>query len=234
MSNFERRTLITTGIQARSVNGKRLLVGRAAVYNLLSADLGGFREMLAPGTFTRAIREKDDVVFTLNHDANALPLGRVSSGTLELSEDKSGLNFRCYLPNTQAARDLFESVGRQDIRECSFAFQVPDGGDTWDEATDENGRKFIKRTVREVKPLMDVSAVLRPAYPSGTSVSTLVATNLSSLQVSPRALAEARSRGGYAPRPVVLVDDEDRLWILREKSRKMGVIIAQEKEDGLR
>jgi hypothetical protein len=203
-TQFERRSFATS-ISVRSAGGKNALVGRAAAYNTLSADLGGFREIIAPGTFSRAVREKDDCAFLVNHDSNALPLGRVSSGTLQLSEDQSGLNCRCELPDTQAAHDLVESINRGDIREMSFAFSVPSGGDEWGDGYDENGIKYPLRTLREVRPLFDVSAVLRPAYPSGTSLSALSAQNISSLQVSAGALLEARSRGGYTPRPPVIV-----------------------------
>lgn len=227
--NFERRSF-TTKIEVRKSGSKNYLVGRAASYGVLSADLGGFREMIARGAFSRAVREKDDCVFTLNHDSNALPLGRVSSGTLVLTDSADGLDCRCDLPDTQAARDLVQSISRGDIREMSFAFQVPsDGsGDEWGDAYDENGLKFVKRTLKTVKPLWDVSAVLRPAYPSGTSVSVdaLTPPNVSSLslKVSPRALAEARSRGGYAPRPRA-VQKTATVEELRDRMQTWGRVI---------
>ncbi|HEV2522706.1 MAG TPA: HK97 family phage prohead protease [Candidatus Acidoferrales bacterium] len=205
MNNQLERRSFTTNIEVRSAGGKNVLVGRAAAYNSLSADLGGFREIIAPGTFSRAVREKDDCAFLVNHDEKALPLGRVSSGTLQLTEDQNGLNCRCDLPNTQAAHDLVESINRNDIREMSFAFAIPAGGDEWSDGYDENGIKYPLRTLREVRPLFDVSAVLRPAYPSGTSLSALATQNISSLQVSATALMEARSRGGYVPRPRIVV-----------------------------
>jgi HK97 family phage prohead protease len=224
MTQFERRSYATK-IEVRTSSGKNVLVGRAASYSTLSADLGGFRETIAPGTFSRAVREKDDCVFTLNHDSSALPLGRVSSGTLQLSEDAYGLTCRCDLPNSQAAKDLVESINRGDIREMSFAFQVPEGGDEWGDDIDENGVRFVKRTLRTVK-LFDVSAVLHPAYPSGTTVNALTAQNVSSLQVSGRALAEARSRGGFAPKPPVLAPPSR--YDLHRRAEVIGNKIAHE------
>jgi HK97 family phage prohead protease len=230
MTQFERRSF-ATHLEVRASSGGNILTGRAASYNTLSADLGGFRETIAPGTFSRAVREKDDCVFTLNHDSNALPLGRVSSGTLQLSEDSAGLNCRCDLPNTQAARDLVESISRWDIREMSFAFQVPDGGDEWGDDTDEEGQRFIKRTLRTVK-LFDVSAVLRPAYPTGTSVnawrpSPMDVSNLLT-KVSERALVEARSRGGFAPRPRVAIAEPASRYELHQRAQQLGNQIASE------
>lgn len=230
MISFERRSF-ATHLEVRASSGKNILTGRAASYNTLSADLGGFRETIAPGTFSRAVREKDDAVFTLNHDADALPLGRVSSGTLQLSEDSAGLNCRCDLPNSQAAHDLVESINRGDIREMSFAFQVRDGEDEWSDDTDEEGQRFVKRTLRGLK-LFDVSAVLRPAYPTGTHVNAWhpSPTDVSNLllKVSERALVEARSRGGFAPRPRIVIPAEPSRYELHLRSQATGQRIADE------
>src|ERR1051325_8657221 len=109
-------------LRAETVDGKRYLTGYAANYNVLSEDLGwGLRERIMPGAFTRALREKQDVRHLKNHDPN-LVLGRTKAGTTELGEDSKGLNFRTLMPNTSYATDLFESVGRGDIDECSFGF----------------------------------------------------------------------------------------------------------------
>jgi HK97 family phage prohead protease len=242
MTQFERRSFATK-LEVRASAGKNYLVGRAASYGVLSADLGGFREVIAPGAFSRAVREKDDCVFTLNHSATDLPYGRVSSGTLVLTDSKDGLDCRCELGNSQQARDLMEAVRRQDIREMSFAFQVPEtGGDEWGDDYDENGLKFLKRTLRMVKPLFDVSAVLRPAYPSGTSVSAqrLTPPNVSNLltQVSARTLqrvgVELRARGMKAPVKAALWDEADRDWMRRERFRKLGIQIREDDANATR
>ena len=62
------------------------ITGLAAVFNSLSEDLGGWREIILPGAFTRALRERQDVVAIVNHDANLL-LGRVANGSLVLAQD---------------------------------------------------------------------------------------------------------------------------------------------------
>lgn len=149
-------------LRAESQGDEMSLVGRAASFNVLSQDLGGFREMLAPGCFSLSLATNPDVKCLINHDASLL-LGRTKSGTLKVWEDAQGLNFKCQLdPNQQAHRDFHSAIKRGDIDQCSFAFTVPDGGDDWAEVT-ENGARFIKRTVRAVN-LMDVSAVTYPAY----------------------------------------------------------------------
>ena len=51
-AQIERRVL--RGAELRAAGGRRI-VGYAAVFNSLSEDLGGFREIILPGTFDRAI-----------------------------------------------------------------------------------------------------------------------------------------------------------------------------------
>lgn len=139
------------------------LEGVAASYDTLSGDLGGFRERIAKGAFSKSLQDNDDVVALLNHDHNHV-LGRVKSGTLNLFDLAKGLGFRVQLdPNNANHRDIYSSVKRRDINQCSFAFSVPDGGDDWDEAIDDRGQKFVRRTLKHVK-LFDVSVVTRPAY----------------------------------------------------------------------
>lgn len=165
LPEIEKRQAVAS-LRADSQGDEMCLVGRAASFNVLSQDLGGFREVIAPGAFKRTLASANcDVKCLLNHDASLI-LGRTKSGTLKVWEDERGLNFRCQLdPNNQSHKDFYRSIARKDIDECSFAFQVPDGGDDWAEDTDSNGQRFVKRTLNNVS-LMDVSAVTYPAYNS--------------------------------------------------------------------
>jgi len=133
--------------------------GFAAVYNQLSEDLGGFRERILPGAFSRCLESGPDVRCLFNHNPELL-LGRTKSGTLRLSEESAGLYFDCDLPDTQAGRDVRASIKRGDIDQCSFSFSVI--GQNWSEGG----------TIRELTDvdLFDVSPVTFPAYPQ-TSVS---------------------------------------------------------------
>jgi len=134
--------------------------GYSAVFNRLSGDLGGFKEKIAPGAFTKTLAESD-VRALFNHDPNFV-LGRTKSGTLELREDEKGLWMEVEPPDTQWARDLVTTIKRGDIDQQSFAFRTIK--DTW---TNEEGKLPI-RTLNEVQ-LFDVSPVTYPAYPQ-TSV----------------------------------------------------------------
>ena len=137
------------------------IVGYASVFDE-ETDIGGmFREVVRPGAFARAIKEKQDVRALFNHDPNYV-LGRTKSGTLKIEEDKRGLWIEVQPPNTQFAADLMESMKRGDVDSMSFAFIATE--ETWTERKDD-------ATLRELKDLdlFDISAVTYPAY-EGTSV----------------------------------------------------------------
>jgi uncharacterized protein len=162
-----------------AADGKQI-AGYAARYNVLSHDLGGFRERIAPKAFERVIAAKDlDAVALFNHQVNYV-LGRTSAGTLRLSADRVGLRFECDLPNTTYAHDLHESVKRGDINQVSFGFTLDHGID--DEMGEEEvpqedrsrkPQRCIVRTIRNFQKLLDISPCTSAAYP-GTSISARI------------------------------------------------------------
>lgn len=139
-------------------DGKPTIVGHGAVFNDLSVSLGGFREKIAPGTFARALREKQDVRALFNHDRNIV-LGRTSSGTLTLREDERGLLYEITPPDTQLVRDMvLEPIRRGDVSGNSFSFLAR--RDLWEE-----GESQTIRTLLDVD-IMDIGPVTFPAYPT--------------------------------------------------------------------
>jgi len=157
-------------LRATSQGDEMVLSGYAARFGSISKDLGGFRETVQKGAFSRSLASDQDVVCLFNHSENHV-LGRRSAGTLLIGEDASGLRFRCQLdPNNTEHRNLHASVKRGDVNQCSFAFTVNGkDGCSWEDQQDERGTPFVLRTLKDVN-LFDVSAVTQPAY-SGTSVS---------------------------------------------------------------
>jgi HK97 family phage prohead protease len=73
--------------------------------------------------FARSLKSGDDVVCQFNHGMKSdVVLGRTGNGTLVLTDGPKGLDFRCQLDPAQSFhRDLYSSVKRGDISECSFA-----------------------------------------------------------------------------------------------------------------
>lgn len=132
------------------------LTGHAALFDVLSEDLGGFREKIQKGAFANSI-QTDDVRALFNHDSNYV-LGRNTKGTLSLKEDDRGLAIEITPPDTQFAKDLVTLIGRGDINQMSFGFIVK--AEEWDYSDEDN----IIRTLTELQ-LWDVSPVTFPAYP---------------------------------------------------------------------
>jgi HK97 family phage prohead protease len=144
--------------EARAVEG-RTVEGYASVFNSMSEDLGGFREIILPGAFKNALG--DDVRALYNHDSNYL-LARTTSGTLELKEDDKGLYYRFEMPNTSYGNDLLELYRRGDLTQSSFGFTVEK--DSW---RMEDGQHV--RYIESVSSLFDVSPVVYPAYTAASS-----------------------------------------------------------------
>jgi hypothetical protein len=157
----ERRFYPGSKLELRAAGeGLPKIVGHCAVFNSLSEDLGGWREQIAPGAFSGAIAEPDDVRALFNHDEDYV-LGRNLSGTLKLSEDGTGLFMEVDPPDATWARDLIVSIQRGDISGQSFSFRCEN--DTWEKMPDGT----ILRTLLEVE-LFDVGPVTYPAYRAAT------------------------------------------------------------------
>lgn len=155
--NIERR-IFTSQVELRMVGDSNVAVGYGAVFNSLSEDLGGFREIIAPGAFDSVMN--DDVRGLINHDPNLI-LGRTKSGTMRISVDDVGLRYEISLPNTSYANDIRESLSRGDITQSSFAFDMVSGADSWVVGADG----VPISTILKVGRLYDVSVVTYPAYP---------------------------------------------------------------------
>jgi uncharacterized protein len=139
-------------LEKRGKGGKKI-GGYAAVFNS-ETDIGGyFREIIAPGAFSEAV--KQDVRALLDHDSGRV-IGRTSAGTLRLTEDENGLAVEIDLPDTSDGRDAAVLIERGDLTGMSFGFIVTH--DEWDETGDTP-----VRTIRKVD-LREVSVVAFPAY----------------------------------------------------------------------
>jgi HK97 family phage prohead protease len=169
-----RRRFLTevTMIERRAFDGGLLelratatgVKGFAAVYGVRSRPIRTpsgrtFTEVIAPGTFARALARRSLVVGLLEHNPRR-EFAR-SPGTMKLSDKPRGLYFEAQLQlATDIGREVVRSVQRGIVSGCSFAFRVPKSGDTWSE---ENGK--VLRTIQAIE-LRDVSLTASPAYPS--------------------------------------------------------------------
>lgn len=138
----------------------RKVSGYAVVFNSLSEDLGGFREIILPSAITEETIKNSDIIFLLDHkqDRGILARSTKGEGSLRLSVDDKGLYFEFEAPNTALGDELLEGLKRHDYSKCSFAFTV--GEDEYKK--DNNGN--VIRTIKSIRQLYDCSVVVNPAY----------------------------------------------------------------------
>ena len=225
------RRYVTVDTEMRTDKQGRI-EGYASLFDVWSSDLGGFREVVYPGAFSKTIREHD-IRALFNHDANYV-LGRNRANTLELAEDSRGLHFRATPPQTSWVDDLRVSIGRGDIDQGSFGFRTM--RDEWLPVDVSDGLR--RRGLIEAK-LFDVSVVTFPAY-GLTDVGVRSVDVLSQVlpllgdcgerEVVQKALSiisgmEARGRNVARLLATVLspLDDEGKNEILRQLALALGV-----------
>jgi len=165
--------IINGDVRCSMGSGKAMRVsGLAARYEnptRIGTRAGKFLEVIKRGAFRSAIAAKQDTAFLINHDPSRL-MARVSAGTLRLKETDEGLLFDADFPDTEEARTAYASIARGDMHDMSFGFD-PDVDADWDSTEDPEDRKvrMARRSIRNFKKVLDVSAVTYPAYPN-TSV----------------------------------------------------------------
>src|ERR1700723_2169943 len=97
--------------------------GYPILFNALSENFGGFRDLILPDP----IQFADDLKADFNHNPDYI-LGRMRAGTLKVSTDARGVFMDTNPPDTTWARDLKVSIERGDIDQGSFSFRVLPGG----------------------------------------------------------------------------------------------------------
>ena len=160
MATAERITMTAEVRAVDTKDGSLKIGGYAATFNAEATGLN-FREVIAPGAFTRALASQDPVFLLVNHDMEGIPLASTQSGTLSLRQDSTGLYMEATLdPANPKAQELSSALRRGDMDKMSFAFTVSPDGQTKDAGL---------RTLTDIERLYEVSVVTLPAYDS-TSV----------------------------------------------------------------
>lgn len=128
--------------------------GYASVFDTPYDVAGLFTERVLPGAFSRTLRNEPKIHFLALH--GGIPLASTQSGTLKLREDERGLAVLASLDlESPYARSIASAVGRGDLSEMSFGFQVK---------RDEWSDDYTERSIHEVR-LFEVSTVPRGANP---------------------------------------------------------------------
>ena len=168
----------------------KYIEGRAIVYNQ-RANLGWYDEIIA----TDALKDTDlrDVRLLVNHNTDMIPLARSrnnnANSTMQLIVDENGLGIRANLDveNNADAKALYSAIERSDISNMSFMFVVDK--DSWDDLESDHPT----RTITGIKRVLEVSAVIFPAYSATSLQARGLADALDSAKASlESAKAEAR------------------------------------------
>ncbi|MCP1764997.1 MULTISPECIES: HK97 family phage prohead protease [Bradyrhizobium] len=164
-----------------------VITGFAVVFGDETVIAGEFRERIAAGAFTRTLKEKPDVVMLLDHDSGRV-LGRTAARTLSLRENSAGLYFALTVdPSTPEGQTALGTVGRQDVRGCSFGFRVRA------EAWEDGGDRLPLRTITDLD-LYELTLTAFPAYPT-TSAAMRSTANTNNQAARRRVEAKMRKRG---------------------------------------
>ena len=180
---MERRVIDVGKFQTREENGKRFLDGYFAVFDQPYEVYPGWIETVAPGAFSRTLREGKDVKVLWNHNTD-LVLGSTENRTAHLSEDDVGLHGPVEInEEDQDAKNAIARVARGDVRGCSFGFEIRGMEESWD----ENGTYRTRLTDVE---LFEVSPCTFPAY----AQTSITARAKETLEDAKKKLAEAREK----------------------------------------
>lgn len=144
-------------LRASEEDGRPVIEGYAARFNVLSEDLFFGRETIREGAFKRTLNNSGNEVVALWGHLEEYPLARRAAGNLDVSEDEKGLKAVIRPDDTSYARDLLTSIDSGTVRHMSFGFRTIE--DAWKTEDGEMIRELI-----EVQ-LFDVAPVTTPAYP---------------------------------------------------------------------
>ena len=100
-----------------------------------------------------------DCCLKYNHNDTSPIMARTRNGSLVLTPDDNGVHMRAELIDTQSNKDFYKMVKAGLLDKMSFAFTV-------EEEDVDNRSNPVKRIIKRIGKLFDVSAVDIPAYDS--------------------------------------------------------------------
>lgn len=148
-----------------------VLTGTPIVFDtptVINDPKGSYTEIIKRGALDGA--DISDTRLLYGHDMAKVPLARAPK-TMELKVTEKGLEMRAELADTADAKAVYTAVKRGDLDGMSFAFKVPEGGDSYDRATNT-------RTIHKIEKIYEVSVVAFPAYPSASVEARAALTSL--------------------------------------------------------
>lgn len=137
-----------------------ILEGYPITFNqetLIGDEEWGWIESIDPHALDDA--DMRDCCLKYNHNDSSPIMARTRNGSLVLKTDDKGVHMRAELIDTQSNKDFYKMVKAGLLDKMSFAFTV-------DSEEVDNRSNPMKRIIKRIGKLFDVSAVDIPAYDS--------------------------------------------------------------------
>lgn len=164
------------GVELREADGDTgmpTMTGHFAVFNtdteINSSREGRFIERLAPGAFTKTLKERRDQVKVMFNHGRDPQIGEKPLGPIaELREDETGAYYEVPLLDAGYVRELLPAL-KAGLLGASFRFSV-----VREDIVDKPARsaanpdRIPERTIREAK-LFEFGPVVNPAYAAATA-----------------------------------------------------------------
>lgn len=180
-NQIERVRALTPELRADLADGGvGTLTGHFAVFNeettIDSFWEGRFREIIAPGAFTRTMEQRTGSIRCIYEHGRDPMFGNKPLGSPTFGEDDRGATYDVELFDTQLNREHVVPAARSGQLGASFAFDVL--GETWDDEPADGGLPV--RTITEVR-LYEFGPCPFPAYEGATAGVRTALANLDTL-----------------------------------------------------
>ena len=176
-------------------------------------DLGWYSERIDKDALSKT--DLRDVRFLVGHNTSMIPLARSrnnnENSTMQMVVNDHGMDIRVDLDteNNAEARALYSAVKRGDMSGMSFMFIVDE--DSWEDIDTDHP----KRTIRNIRTVLEVSAVAFPAYESTSIQAAAEGDTLDSVKASLESarqqLAEERAKQAEQERRTALLERLNKL-----------------------
>lgn len=155
-------------IDSEIKNEDRHVSGYAIRFNEESNFLG-FYEVILPTAIDEDTLKRSDIFALLNHDAEkVLARCKYGVGNLKLTIDNQGLKYDFDVLDNELGDTVLSYIRSGIIDSSSFSFSLPPNDDECQKWTKNTKTGKIKRYIKKIDKLYDVSPVYQPAYSTAT------------------------------------------------------------------
>jgi HK97 family phage prohead protease len=129
----------------------------------------GFYEVILPSAIDEDTLKRSDIFALLNHDSEkVLARCKYGVGNLKLIIDNQGLKYDFDVLENELGDTVLSYIRSGIIDSSSFAFSLPVDDDECQEWRKNVKTGKIKRYIKKIDKLYDVSPVYQPAYSTAT------------------------------------------------------------------